>query len=390
MALNRVGWSLLAATLIVSLTRCGGGEAAREGKDKDANEAAPLRLRPDGSIQLSERDRAALGLVVSPASDGDLPDSALRFGRVLSPPASEGQVVAPVTGRIAHAPRVQLGAAVRAGSTLLEITPALDTPDRINVGAQSAERAGQIEAAEREVIRAEADAARARELSPQVVSVAKLQEAETALATARARLDGLRNANTASARGQSQPVPVTTPIAGVVSTLNVEVGALVNKGEVLARVLAGGPVWIDVSMPPDEAVGERYLIETASGPIAARLLTHGRLTDADGTRHDRLVVDPPSSAKLSPGSSVPVHVARGTSRGVVLPESALVPSVEGDTVFVETSPGVFAARPVRVAARFGGRLRLRAGVTTGERVVVQGVMGLQGERLRSQLRNVEQ
>ncbi len=44
MALNRVAWSLLAATLIVSLARCGGGEAAREGKDKDAkNEAAPQR-----------------------------------------------------------------------------------------------------------------------------------------------------------------------------------------------------------------------------------------------------------------------------------------------------------------------------------------------------------
>src|SRR5207244_5146272 len=112
------------------------------------------------------------GLAVAPANEGDLADSSLRFGHVLSPPANEAQVVAPVTGRIVRAPRVQLGAPVRAGSTLLDLIPSLDTPDRISIGTQSAERAGQIEAAERELTKAEADAARARALTPQVVSVA--------------------------------------------------------------------------------------------------------------------------------------------------------------------------------------------------------------------------
>ena len=384
--MNRVGVWWLATTLACVVAACGGNPSAREAAEKATT---PQRLRPDGSIQLSEQDRTALGLAVAPANEGDLADSSLRFGHVLSPPANEAQVVAPVTGRIVRAPRVQLGAPVRAGSTLLDLIPSLDTPDRISIGTQSAERAGQIEAAERELTKAEADAARARALTPQVVSVAKLQEAETTVATARAHLEGLRNASTASSRAQTQPVEVTTPIGGVVSALSVEVGALVNKGDVLARVLAGGPVWIDVSVPPDDSVGDGYVIDGPSGPITARLLTPGHVTDADGTRHDRLVVDPPSSSLLSPGSSVPVHVARGAARGIVLPESALVAGVEGDAVFVETSPSVFAPRPVQVAARFGGRVRLGSGLEPGERVVVQGVTALQGERLRSQLKNVE-
>jgi cobalt-zinc-cadmium efflux system membrane fusion protein len=385
--MTRVSCAAIVMSMIVTLASCGGRESADETK---ASDATPQRLRADGSIQLTDQDRTALGLVVSTAAEADLPQSSLRFGRVLSPPMSEGQVVAPVTGRIMHPPHVQLGAAVRAGATVLDLAPTLDTPDRIAVGTQSAERAGQIEVAERELAKADADAARARALSPQVVSAAKLQEAETAVATARAHLDGLRNARAAADQARMQAVSVTTPIAGVVSALNVEVGALVNKGDVLARVLSSGPVWVDVSVPPDDPQGDHYLIETPSGSIPARLLARGHLTDADGTRHDRLVVEPPASSTLSPGSSVPVHVARGAARGVIVPASALVPGVDGDTIFVEVTPNVFAARPVQIAARFGDRLRVSSGVKAGERVVTQGVMGLQGERLRSQLRNVEQ
>ncbi len=386
--MSRFGFLIVTTAITVALTGCGDSNSARQAKA--AKDATSQRVRADGSIQLSDQDRTSLGLVVSPAAEGDLPDSSLRFGRVLSPLANEGQVVAPVSGHIVHPPLVQLGGNVRAGATILNIVPALDTPDRIAVGTQSAERVGQIEATERELARAEADAARARELSPQVVSAATLQEAETAVATARAHLEGLRNARTASDRAQTQAVPVTTPITGVVSALDVEVGALVNKGDVLARVLTNGPLWVDVSVPPSDPAGDGYLIDTPSGSIRARLLARGRLTDADGTRHDRLVVDASPSGMLPPGSSVSVHVARGASRGLVIPESALVPGVESDTVFVETTAGTFAARPVQVAARFGGRLRLSSGLNAGERIVVQGVMGLQGERLRSQLKNVEQ
>ena len=375
------------AVLTLAVSGCGDSESAREAKAMQG--AIPQRLRPDGSIQLTVADKTALGLVVAPATEGDLPDSVLRFGRVLSPTANEGQVVSPVTGRIIRAPAVQLGATVQAGATLVEIMPVLDTPERIAVGTQSADREGQIEAAERDLAQAEADAARARSLSPQIVSAAKLQEADTLVATTRARLEGLRNARTASAQAQTRLVPVTASIGGTISVLNVAVGAQVNHGDVIAQIVTGGPLWIDVSVPPDDLVSDRYEVATMNGPIHARLLARGRIIEADGTRHDRLAVESPQSATLSPGSTVSVQVARNTARGIVVPESALVPGVDGETVFVESAPGVFTGRDVQVAARFGGQVRLSSGLKPGEVVVVQGAMGLQGERLRSQLRHVE-
>lgn len=381
------GLALLTMALAVPLAACGESESAREARAM--KDATPQRLRPDGTIQLSDQDRAALGLAVAPAAEGDLPDSTLRFGRVVSLSANESQAVSPVTGRVTRPPRVQLGASVSAGAVLLEIAPALDTPDRIAVGTQAAEREGQIEAAVGGLAQAVADAARARQLSPQIVSAARLQEAETAVATARARLEGLRNARAAASQAQTSPVSVSAPIAGTVAMITVAVGALVNKGDVLAQIVREGPVWIDVSVPPDDPVGDRYAVTTSSGLIVARLLARGSVIDADGTRHDRLVVDAAQSAALRPGASVSLQVAHGASRGIVIADSALVPGVDTDTVFVETSSGIFAARPVHVAARFEKQVRVASGLTRGDRVVVQGAMALQGERLRSQLRHVE-
>jgi len=364
---------------------CGGdSEATREAEAMKA--AAPNRIQPDGSIKLTDADRSALGLLVQPAAESDLSNTTLRFGHVVSPPANEAQVVSPVTGRVTQPPRVQLGTVVMQGAPLLEIQPALDTPERITVGAEAAVREGDIEAAQRELARVEADLGRAQTLSPQIVSAAQLQQAETAAATARAKLEGLQAARAAETTARNQPVPIPAPIGGTMAEVTVTVGSLVNRGDVLMRIVRPGPLWIDVSVPPDDLIGDRYEVTTPSGTLTARLLARGRLTDASGTRQDRLVVEPSAAVSLTPGSAVSVQVGHGATRGVVLPESAIAPGVERDTVFVEVAQGSFAPRPVQIAARFGSQVRLASGVKPGERVVVRGAMALQGELVRSQLR----
>lgn len=373
------------ALLVLTVAGCGGqSEATREAAAMKA--ATPNRVQADGSIRLTDADRAALGLTVQAAAEAELPNATLRFGRVVSPPANEAQVVSPVTGRITRPPRVQLGAVVAAGTPLLDIEPALDVADRISVGTQAAQRQGDIEAAQRELTKAEADAERAHALSPQVVSAAQLQQAETAAATARARLEGLQGARVAETTARTQAVPVTAPIGGTVADLTATVGSLVNRGDVLARIVKSGALWVDLSVPPDDPIGDRYELVTTTGLMPASLLSRGRLTDAGGTRTDRLAVANAAVSTLSPGASVSVRVGHGATRGIVIPESAIVPGVESDTVFVETSPGIFGSRSVRVDARFGGQIRIASGLKAGERVVVRGGMALQGELVRAQLR----
>jgi cobalt-zinc-cadmium efflux system membrane fusion protein len=371
--------------MAVLAAACGGeSEATREAEAMRA--AAPTRLQADGSLRLTDQDRAALGLVLQPAAEADLPNSTMRYGHITSPPANQANVVSPVTGQITRPPRVQLGASVATGTPLLEVEPELDVPERVSVGTQAAQREGEIEAAQRELVRAEGDATRARALSPQVVSAAELQQAETAAATARAKLGGLVAARAADTSARAQIVSVKAPITGTVAEITATVGSLVNRGDVLARIVRPGPVWVDVSVPPDDAVGDRYEVVLGTTILPARLVARGRLTEVGGARVDRLEIDTTNASTLTPGRTVSVRVGHGVARGVVVPESAIVPGVETDTVFVETMAGTFAPRPVQVATRFGGQVRLASGLKPGDRVVVRGGMALQGELVRNQLR----
>jgi len=382
--MTAMGRWAISLCLGVVVSACGPSEAEREAATLE--QASPQRVQPDGTIRLTDQDRTALGLTVIVASESTLPDGTLRFGRVVSPPSEQAQVVSPVTGRLGRPPFTPLGTRVAQGDPIAEVTPVLDAPDRLAAGTAAAQRDGDITAAAQELTRAAAEAARARTLSPQLVSAATLQAAETAEATARAKLDALRQARVVASDVQTHAIAVRAPIAGTVVALHMAVGSVVKSGEVLAELLAPGPRWIDLSVPPEEPVGDRYEVVTPLATEPVHLLARGQITEPDGSRHDRLIVAAAHATDFLPGASVSVRVGRGTSRGIVLPESAIVPGVESDTVFVETAADLFAARAVRVEARFGGLVRLASGLTAGERVVTQGAMALQGERIRAQLR----
>ena len=378
--------SALAVLLALFIVGCGESESTRE--EQAMKEAVPQRLQADGTIRLSPEDRAALGLVVAPAAEGDLPDVALRFGRVRSRPEDEALVVAPFAGQV-RSPLTTLGASVAAGDRLVELSPVLAAGERVSLGVQSADIVGQIQATERELETQRAEAARARDLArSEIVSTAKLQAAETAVATTQARLSALRKAQGLQVRGgEGGALTLQAPIDGTVAALETTVGAHVAQGAVLARILRVGPRWIDVDVPPNDPDGEAYEVQVGTDWQPARLLARGTVVDSSGTREDRIEVD--AHSELLPGAVVLVRVARGSTRGVVLPETAVVPGVRQGTVYVETSPGVFTPRSVRIAAQLGGHLRLAKGVEPGEQVVTQGVMGLRGETARAELRHVE-
>ena len=118
--------------VLALLAACGKSESARE--EQEMKSALPQRMQRDGTIRLSDPDRMALGLEVSPAAEGSMPDIALRYGRVSAAPGDEAQVVSPMVGRIARAPLVRIGDPVTAGASLTEVRPLL------SAGARSAPR----------------------------------------------------------------------------------------------------------------------------------------------------------------------------------------------------------------------------------------------------------
>ena len=380
------GFGLLAVLLLAACL----GQSEAEREEAAMKAAIPVRLQPDGRIKLSEQDKTALGLLVKEAALGELPSSVLRYGRVRARIGQEALVVSPISGRIARPPAVERGGSVVAGAALLDLIPVLGAADRVSLGVQGADIAGQIESTRRELAQREAEAARARDLAATgIASAANRETAETAVATTRARLEALKQSRAVHARGAGGSITLRAPVDGVVTSLDVDIGAITQAGDVLGRILQPGALWVDVAVPPEDPPGEGYEIAVGAARIPARLLSKAAVAETDGTRRDRLEVAPSKIPGLIPGAVVGVYVARDMQKGVVLPESAVIAVPEGDLVYVEAQSNVYEPRAVEIAARLGGQVRLGSGVRAGERVVMQGAMGLRGESLRSELRHQE-
>jgi biotin carboxyl carrier protein len=371
--------------IALGLSAClGKSEAEREAEAMKA--ASPIRARDDGTIQLSEADRLALDLLVEEAREGELPKISLRYGKARARLGDEALVVSPVVGRIAASPAVALGAEVGAGAAIVEVVPVLAAAERVSLGVQGADLQGQIEVVRRELVQREAAKDRTLELAGTgLATTAKLEEVELALSSAQARLDALQRARAISLRGDGAALSLRAPVAGAVVSLDARVGSVVHEGEVLAVIRRTAALWVDVAMRPDEPVGERYEVLIGEQRVRARLIARGAVVGDDGARLDRLELEA-EQPSLLPGASVAVEVARDLTRGVVIPEAAVITGPQGDLVYVEVAPSSFAPERVQVDARFGGKVRLAAGFAPGRSVVVQGAMSLRGESIRADLR----
>jgi RND family efflux transporter MFP subunit len=391
-----VACGLSAALAIGSAAVCAGCG----GRDRDDDERRPPSRMQGGAIVLDERSRAALDLVVAAATEADLPEVRIRYGKVVARPGDELLIAAPITGRVTQLGRA-VGDRVAAGDEIARISPSLGAAERASLGVQSADITAQVTQAQEESRLREAEVARASELVRDgIVSQARLQEAEAAVATAHARLQAARQGLAAQAGAVGRALPLVAMADGTLAALEVALGEGVEAGRPIARVLRAGPRRIDLSVHAADPAASSYEAQIggqSGGPggdrwFPARLVTRSIAVGEDGNRHDVLELDllePDAGAQPLIGAVVAVRLATAPARGPVVPESAVLTSAGGDVVYIENQHGRFEARVVQVAARLGGRARIAAGLKPGDRVVVRGAAALRGEALRSALGDAE-
>jgi len=380
---------------LVLAAGCGASEAEREAQQRAV--ASRVRVAPDGAILLSPDERRALGLVTSVAARGDVAGGQTAYGVVAASPGAEVEVGAPMTATVAGAPLVVLGQRVAAGEPLLRLTPSLDTADRATLAMRRQELGGQVDELEQRVAQQDAAAARARRLHDDgIVSLADLEAAEADAGAARARLAAARHQLSTLAARTVEALTVRAPAAGTVAALDAEAGATVHQGQRLATVLAAGGRRVDVGLPPGSPPATSFAVEVGSRWVTAQRIGDSGVIGADGLRHLWLEIPPPDGAKpdravaanpavtIEPGATVLVRVGHSRDAGaVVLPAGALVPTADGDVVFVAEAPGRYRLRRVEVGERGGGGVALAGGVEAGESVVVRGAMELWGEVVKA-------
>ena len=176
---------------------------------------------------------------------------------------------------------------------------------------------------------------------------------------------------------------VRAPFDGVVGLRNISVGALVEPGDMITTLDDIRVIKLDFTVPatylPSLAPG--LAIETRTAAFGDRTF-RGTVSSVD-SRVDpvtrsivaRALIDNPDGL-LRPGLLMTVELLKTPRTSIVVPEEALVPRGQTNTVFVvdTAADNTVVARRVEVGARRPGEVEIRDGLEVGDKVITHGTI----------------
>jgi RND family efflux transporter MFP subunit len=175
---------------------------------------------------------------------------------------------------------------------------------------------------------------------------------------------------------QSDRTRVVAPVDGVVSKRSAVVGAVVQTGTELFRIVRDGRIEVAAK------VAEQHLADIHPGQSA-------EVTDAAGNRSPGTVraiaptvdektrlgivhVALPPGTSLKPGMSARVAIGAEAQTVLTVPQAAIVWR-DGETgVFMVAADGTVAFQAITTGSRADGRVAVTGGIAEGDRIVTAG------------------
>lgn len=292
------------------------------------------------------------------------------------------EVRAPAAGRIASGGGRTVGARISRDEPLVEL---IVRNERLG---EATILKVELTTAEAELRLAQQTRARLEKLTAAgAVPARRLDEARLAEASAQARVDIAREqlrrvelSRTGEGAGEpGERVVVRAPLTGVIADSHATVGATVEAGQLLYRVVAVDRVQVVGAVPEQQLAQAQTAVSAeievpAGDPVrTSRRLSVGRVVDRD-TRAVPVIfeLDNPPAA-LAIGQAVSLRLIEASDgAGVSIPATAVVDDAGQPIVFVQAGGESFERRPVRVGrAREGGYVEV-SGLEAGERIVTRG------------------
>lgn len=266
--------------------------------------------------------------------------------------AESAAIAAKVTGIVTKVP-VVLGSRVKAGDLLVQIS------------------AGEISA---RLSQAEAQLAQARRnLEREQNLLAKSAATEETVKSMRDQYN-MAQAGYNEAKAMLGYTTITAPFDGVITRKEVNSGDLATPGTLLLQLQNNQRLQVRSAVPESLVLaihpGEPLMVKVD----AAGVLVEGTVAEvapaADPqSRTAPVVIDLPSHADLRTGQFARVLLPGPGANGLLIAESALVPSGQMDRVFTVEHDRVH-LRLVRTGQRHDGLVEILSGLTEGETVVV--------------------
>jgi cobalt-zinc-cadmium efflux system membrane fusion protein len=351
---------------------------------------------PEGVSFLKEQQWKILSKA-EPVTKRKLVERVQVPAQVRAKPGFNAAVAAPLAGHLAPPIAKELtepGTRVEAGEVLALLQPRF---------SDAAGRFVEIEAefgrAEAVLKQAEAAFERTKKLvAQQARSERELQEAEVALATAKARhaaAASLRSTYAVKAPSDASTavaisvLELRAPIAGVITTISAGVGEPVATDQVLFTILNPASVWIEARVPEllaarlssakealCELPGDQSQFISISGE-AGRLVFAGIEVDVTNRTVPLIYELTNTNGQFRIGQAVRLHVETARSdEAVALPDSAIVEEGGQPVAFVQVSGETFEKRELKLGIRDGKFVQVLNGLKEGERVVTKGAYAI--------------
>ena len=310
------------------------------------------------SVSLSADAIRAAGVATVPVTRQNLTDEIRAVGTIEADETKLERVAARVPGRIERLYANFTGQSVRRGAPLFD----LYSPDLV--------------ATQRDYLLALENRRRLAGASPEAVGSAQsLVEA----ARDRLRLWGISADQIRALERTSRPdlaLTYRSPVSGTVVQKNAVEGQYVSEGTDLYLLADLSSVWLVAQVYEFELgrlqVGQSVKATVAAFPgreLAGRIVLIEPLLERE-TRTARVrVVLPNPRGDLKPGMFADARLALPLGERLSVPRSAVIDTGTRQLVYVETAPGTFTPRDVKLGAAAGDRREVLEGLREGEKVV---------------------
>ncbi|MHB1174758.1 MAG: efflux RND transporter periplasmic adaptor subunit [Sulfuriferula sp.] len=331
-------------------------------------------------FSVTDKQMQTLAIRVMPLQSQAAPVMLSLPAQVVVPPGREQVVSAPLAG-LAVQLFVQQNQVVKRGAPLLRLV----SPELGQLQLQLMQTATRAtlarQAAQRERALFDEGIIPRRRVQE---THAALQESEAALRQAKAalRLADMSTAaiNRIAAGKLEDSLTLRAAQAGTVTSIDVKPGQRVEASTALLRLAQTDILWLDIQAPVADAAnwqpGARLKIQGRDS--AARIVSVGSSVSAGSQTVALRAVVETGAKGLRAGEFVSVELpSASTSEGWDIPLSAVAHDGNQAYVFVR-SPDSFEARPVKVIASAGQRVRIQGALKAGENIAVSGVVALKG------------
>jgi RND family efflux transporter MFP subunit len=262
---------------------------------------------------------------------------------------------------------VDVGSAVRKGQLLARA-------DDAQLQTQLAQQLAQIKNAEAELVQARANFERAQQLTD-YYSVETVQTRRTQAATAAAKLE-LAVAQRDELLVRIAHTRVVAPSSGIIAKRSATVGAVVQQGAELFRLIRDGELEWRAELP------SHSLAQIEAGALARVLLDSGEWLEArvrmvaptmdSATRNGLVYVALPRSTSLKAGAHARGEIILASAQALSLPDASVLTRDGNAYVYTVGSDNIARLTRITTGARQRGRVEVTAGLKPEDRVVGAG------------------